>query len=33
MAEYVSLNSVYSHFDEISKYHGFNLVKPIIASK
>jgi hypothetical protein len=32
MTEYIYLNSVYSEFDEISKYHRFNLVKPIIAN-
>ena len=32
MTEYIYLNSVYSVFDEITKYHRFNLVKPIIAN-
>ena len=32
MAEYIYLNSVYSDFDELTKYHRFNLVKPIIAN-
>ena len=32
MTEYIYLNSVYSEFDELTKYHRFNLVKPIIGN-
>ena len=32
MTEYIYLNSAYSEFDSLTKYHRFNLVKPIIAN-
>ena len=32
MTEYIYLNSVYSEFNTLTKYHRFNLVKPIIGN-